>query len=82
MLQSKETSRHCDPNSSAAYGDIHERTNAQLPERTMGASMSPSLKSEVGRVHMGISSLCRLAGRGDGEEQTARMLMGREIKRM
>jgi hypothetical protein len=45
--------------------------------------MRPSLKSEVGRVHMGISSLCRLVGRGDGEEEAARVkLMEREIKRM
>jgi hypothetical protein len=82
MFQGKQTSGYCVPSSSVAIGDYDE-IYARLPERTIGASISPSLKSELGRVQVRISTLCRFAGGGgDEDEDNVRMVMARQIPRM
>ena len=50
-------------------------TDARLPERTIGASIRPFLKSVVGRVQTGAPIFCLLAGGGgDGEQDRGRIL--------
>lgn len=68
----------------AARGGEHIR----LPERTIGASIRPSLKSDVGRIHRTISASSkrgRLAGGCrdvGGDDESVRIDMARRRKRM